>query len=100
MSAAVTGKKDRVGKNRVGIMMNNVKRAYFYAKATRVIYVEVCEEDKEEGEGDMIGQLELSVYGTRDAAQNWGRTKEEALVDIGFRVDCRTHVCYTMKAGR
>ena len=56
------------------IMVNDVKRAYFYAKATRPIYVEIPAEDKEEGDESMVAMLNLSLYGTRDAAQNWADT--------------------------
>ena len=46
----------------------DVKRPYSYAKARRPVFIEIPEEDREEGEENMIGQLQLSLYGTRDAA--------------------------------
>ena len=46
----------------------DVRRAYFYADATREIYIELPKEDYEEGK---VGKLRKSMYGTRDAAQNW-----------------------------
>ena len=46
----------------------DIRKAYFHAKATRDVYVELPEEDYEEG---MCGKLNKSMYGTRDAAQNW-----------------------------
>ena len=33
----------------------------------------------------MVGRLNLSLYGTRDAAQNWTREYTEFLESIGFR---------------
>ena len=45
----------------------DVRRAYFHAKARRDVYIQLLEEDYEEG---MCGKLEKSMYGTRDAAQN------------------------------
>ena len=33
----------------------------------------------------MVGRLNLSLYGTRDAAQNWTREYTEFLENIGFR---------------
>ena len=48
----------------------DVRRAYFYAASGREVYVELPEEDYEEG---MCGKLVGSMYGTRDAARNWGR---------------------------
>ena len=48
----------------------DVRRAYFHAEALRDVYIELPEEDSEEG---MCGKLLKSLYGTRDAAQNWDR---------------------------
>ena len=66
------------------LMSNDVKRAYFYAPSTRPIFIQIPEEDREEGDEDMVGQLNLSLYGTRDAALNWTNTFTEHLVSIGF----------------
>ena len=65
------------------LMVNDVSRAYFYAKATRCIYIELPEEDVE-GAPDEIGRLELSLYGTRDGAVNWQDTLSSHLVEAGF----------------
>jgi hypothetical protein len=46
----------------------DVRRAYFHADARRKVFVELPDEDWEEG---MCGKLEKSMYGTRDASQNW-----------------------------
>ena len=47
----------------------DVKRAYFYAKAKKDIFIRLPEEDVEPG---MCGRLLKSMYGTRDAASNVG----------------------------
>ena len=52
------------------LMINDVRRAYFYAKATRELYVELPSEDVESARGDIVGRLRLCLYGTRDAALN------------------------------
>ena len=52
------------------VMICDVRRAYFYAVATRDLYIELPEED-ELGHRGMLGKLNLSLYGTRDAATNW-----------------------------
>ncbi len=62
----------------------DVKRAYFYAKARRPIYIEIPVEDYEPGDEHMVGRLNLSLYGTRDAAQNWSKEYTEFLEGIGF----------------
>ena len=46
----------------------DVRRAYFRAKARRVVYIRLPMEDNEPGK---CGRLLKAMYGTRDAAQNW-----------------------------
>jgi len=50
-------------------MVNDVRRAYFYAKIQREVYFELPEED--EMHGKMLGKIKLCLYGTRDAAKGW-----------------------------
>ena len=52
------------------LMINDVKRAYFYAAATRPVYKEIPAEDLEPGDEMRVGELQLSMYGTREAAIN------------------------------
>ena len=52
------------------IMHNDVSRAYFHAPAVREVFVELVSEDCEKGDEGMCGKLNLSMYGTRDAASN------------------------------
>ena len=67
------------------IMINNISRAFFHALAKRRVYVQLPQEDKEEGEEEMCGRLISSMYGTRDAAQNWFDACSQQLVNIGFQ---------------
>ena len=53
----------------------DVKRAYFYAKAKKDIFIILPEEDAEPG---MCGKLLKSMYGARDAASNW----EDCYIDF------------------
>ena len=46
----------------------DICRAYFNASARRDVFIRLPPEDHEEG---MVGKLMKSMYGTRDAAQNW-----------------------------
>ena len=66
------------------MMTNDVRRAYFHAAATRPIFIKIPDEDWEPGDEDKVGQLNLSLYGTRDAAQNWSRTVTRTLTALGF----------------
>jgi len=59
----------------------DVSRAYFHAPAIRKVYVELPDEDAEEG---MVGLLMKSMYGTRDAAQNWNAEYTRFMESIGF----------------
>ena len=46
----------------------DIRKAFFHADARREVYIELPMEDHEEGK---CGKLRKSLYGTRDAAQNW-----------------------------
>ena len=65
---------NRGGKGRYCILSSDIKRAYFYAKASRPVFIEIPVEDRQPGDGHMVGKLNLSLYGARDAAQNWQKT--------------------------
>ena len=77
-AATVTGEVE----NRE-IMVNDVRRAYFYAKIERDVYIELPPEDPEYGTGK-VGKLKLCLYGTRDAAKGWQETLSAHLVSLGF----------------
>ena len=66
------------------VMSNDVKRAYFYAQASRPIFIRIPDEDWQPGDEDKVGRLNLSLYGTRDAAMNWGAKYTDVLEKIGF----------------
>ena len=68
----------------VHIMISDVKRAYFNAKAQRELYVELPVEDAGYQEG-YVGKLALALYGTRDAASLWQECLAEHLIECGFR---------------
>ena len=73
------------GPNPHRILTVDVKRAYFYAPARRPIYIELPVEDRLPGEEDHVAQLNLSLYGTRDAAQNWEAEYSSFMKDVGFK---------------
>ena len=66
LSEIATGK--RGGKV---VALVDVRRAYFYAPARRRVFVELPPEDYQPGDEHICGLLQYSLYGTRDAAQNW-----------------------------
>ena len=65
------------------LMINDVSRAFFCAPARRQVFVELPKEDKDHG--DMVGGLNYSMYGTRDAAQNWGEECSDTMIQAGFK---------------
>ena len=71
LSKCASHQNSNKAEERYFVMVNDVKRAYFYAPAKRPIFIEIPAEDREEGDGNQVAQLNLSLYGTRDAAQNW-----------------------------
>ena len=62
-----------------------VKRAYFYAEAKREVFIEIPLEDLEPGDEHKVARLNLSLYGIRDAAQNWSEEFTKTLVASGFK---------------
>ena len=66
------------------MMAADVRRAYFYAKVRRPVYIEIPAEDWEPGDEMRIAKLNFSLYGTRDAAQNWAAEYTGYLGSIGF----------------
>ena len=51
---------------------------------TRPLFIEIPDEDREDGDEGYVGQLNLSLYGTRDAALNRAKTYTEFFTSIGF----------------
>ena len=74
------------GRRPYRIMTVDVKRAYFYARARRPMYIEIPIEDFEAGDEHRVGRLKWSLYGTRDTAHNWAREYTDFLEVTGFRV--------------
>ena len=65
------------------LMINYVSRAYFYAPATRSLFVELPAEDGSAKPGE-VGRLNVCLYGTRDAAKEWQQTLSRHMEGIGF----------------
>ena len=53
------------------LMVNDISRAFFHAPAKRKVYVQLPNEDGGDGTQKLCDRLNISMYGTRDAAQNW-----------------------------
>ena len=66
------------------VMINDISRAFFHAKVERDVFIQLPDEDRKPGEEHLCGKLRLSMYGTRDAAQNWYKEYSQQLIKIGF----------------
>ena len=66
------------------IMVNDISRAFFHANVERDVYVQLPQEDQKVGEEHLSGKLRLSMYGTRDAAQDWYKEYSQQLMNVGF----------------
>ena len=68
-------------------MVNDVAREFFEAKATRPICVELLTESltEKDKKDDMVGILNMSLYGTRDAATNWQKEVAKEMIRWGFQ---------------
>ena len=78
--AATIGKEENV------VMINDVARAFFEATVKRAVCVEIPEEDKTatDNHKDVVGMLNMSLYGTRDAAKNWQEEVARMMKVWGF----------------
>ena len=86
--------ENHTGKGRLThIMVNDVRRAYFYAPAQRDLYTELPAGDRLVHRG-LLGKLRLSLYGTGDAASNWQDVLIEHLVPNGFVRGTGYPCCY------
>ena len=60
----------------------DVRRAYFHAPARKRVFVELPPEDYQPSGEHVCGLLQDSLYGTRDAAQNWKEELASTLSDL------------------
>lgn len=75
------------GKSRTRCMMSNdVKRAYFYAETRSEIYIGIPDVDRapSDDNNDLVGRLNLSMYGTREAASAWQAKVADVMNRAGF----------------
>ena len=70
-----------LGPRKTKLIVQYVKKAYFYAAATRDVYVDLPPERAQPG---ICAKLHKSLYGTRDAALNWAQAYSEVLEGMGF----------------
>ena len=88
------GAKIRTGRSEQKLItVIDVKRAHFWADATREIYCELPIEYGVDTQ-QFVGRLIKSLYGTQDAAKNWELTIRKVLIRLGFRQGKSTPCMY------
>ena len=65
-------------------MVQDAKKANFYAPATRKVFVKLSDEDRGPGEERTCGLLQKSLYGTWGMAHNWAVAYTAVLDKLGF----------------
>ena len=63
-----------------------VPRAYFHAKARRLVLIRIPVEDRMGVDAGKIGLMKKSMCGTRDAASNWERDSQEYVKSWSFQL--------------
>ena len=66
------------------VMINDISRACFHAKAKREVCVQLPNEDTAPSKDPMCGKFNYSMYGTRDAAHNWHEEYSKRFIENGF----------------
>ena len=62
----------------------DISRARFMPAAQRELYIEIPEEDREPGDGDVVSKLNRGMYGFRDASHAWMEDWQALLREGGF----------------
>ncbi len=60
-------------------------KSLFSCSAQREVFLDIPAEDREPCDEKKAGKLNLSLYGTRDAALNWQQALSDHLVKAGFK---------------
>ena len=76
-------------KQTFSIMHIDVSRAYFHARAQRLVLVRLPVEDRIGANADKSGLLKKEMYGTRDAASNWEACLARAHQKLGISAGTR-----------
>ena len=79
------------------ILIADVSRAFFEAPIHRKVAVELPKEalTEEEKAMDLVGMLDMSLYGTRDAALNFQKEVGKLMSSLGFRHRNSIQACST-----
>ena len=68
----------------IGILFADLSKAHFNADFIREVFIKLPKADPRSSEPHACGKLKLSMYGNRDAAQNWEYEYGGKLIGWGF----------------
>ena len=63
----------------------DVRGAFLYGRINRRVYIELPSQDPRAAEGDLVGVLQRSMYGTRDAPMIWQGEVRRCLEHAGLK---------------
>lgn len=67
-------------------MMNDVSRAFFHARATKTMYVQLPDENQAQDGEKFCGKLNVSLYGTRHAIIGKPNIHKDLLTTVLYKV--------------
>ena len=67
------------------LMTIDFSKAFLYGNTKREVYIELPDEDGRKSSGDVVGRLNKSMYGLRDAPQIWQEVVRQMLLDRNFK---------------
>ena len=77
-----------------------MSRAYFHAKAQRLVLIRIPLEDRMGTDAGKVGLMKKSMKGTRDAARNWERDWQEHVKKLGFQMGLSSKNMFHHKENR
>ena len=78
-----TRRRRRGASVKMKMLVMDVSRAHFHPPAVRELYIDLPSEDGGQG---MVGKLPRTLYGTRDAANQWDAFFNEKIATLGYDV--------------
>ena len=81
MLSRFTTRQQKGVESNLKMLVLNISRAHFHPPAKRELYIDLPEEDAEDGK---VGLLTKTMYGTRDAAAEWEEYYRQVFTDNGF----------------
>ena len=89
-----TRRRRRGAPIKLKMLVMDVSRAHFHPPAVRELYINLPDEDSSPGK---VGKLLRTLYGTRDAANQWDAFFNEKIAQLGYEVGMSSPCLYRHK---